>query len=145
MTARRILVTGSRRWADRHTVEFEIREHALDFLKDIDATITVVHGGASGADACAAVAAKALGFIRVEEHPANWGTCTDACTHTPARGARYCPEAGPRRNQHMVDLGADICLAFVLPDSRGTWDCVRRCEKAGIPVRIIKAHLEEDR
>jgi hypothetical protein len=35
----------------------------------------------------------------------------------------------------MVDLGADLCLAFPMPRSRGTWDCVRRAKKAGIVVR----------
>lgn len=34
----------------------------------------------------------------------------------------------------MVDLGADLCLAFPLPDSRGTKDCMARAKKAGIKV-----------
>lgn len=42
--------------------------------------------------------------------------------------------AGLVRNQLMVDLGADICLAFPLPGSRGTWDCMGRAEAAGIKV-----------
>jgi hypothetical protein len=38
----------------------------------------------------------------------------------------------------MVDLGADVCYAFFAGDgtaSKGTADCVRRAEAAGIPVR----------
>ena len=34
----------------------------------------------------------------------------------------------------MVDLGADVCLAFPLGESRGTRDCMRRASEAGIPV-----------
>lgn len=42
--------------------------------------------------------------------------------------------AGPKRNQAMVDSGADVCLAFPLADSRGTLDCMGRAYNAGIPV-----------
>ena len=34
----------------------------------------------------------------------------------------------------MVNAGADLCLAFPLGESRGTRDCVRRADAAGIPV-----------
>lgn len=37
----------------------------------------------------------------------------------------------------MVDLGADICLAFPTKSSIGTWDCVRRANAAGIRVIIV--------
>ena len=57
----RILVTGSRTWTDRHTVEVAIREAALQLLKAGD-DVTIVQGGADGADACAFVSAKAMGL-----------------------------------------------------------------------------------
>lgn len=38
----------------------------------------------------------------------------------------------------MVDSGAEVCLAFPEDDSRGTWDCVRRAEKANILVKVYK-------
>lgn len=44
---------------------------------------------------------------------------------------------GPVRNQEMVDFGADICLAFPAPGSRGTYDCASRAEEAGIPTFVI--------
>lgn len=62
--------------------------------------------------------------LPVEAHPADWRSCGRA--------------AGLIRNQRMVDLGADLCLAFPLGESRGTWDCVARARKAGIEVRIIE-------
>lgn len=52
------------------------------------------------------------------------------------RPGTYCPLAGNRRNQHMVDLVplAGLCLALPLPGSTGTPDCARRARKAGIDV-----------
>lgn len=41
--------------------------------------------------------------------------------------------AGFIRNQHMVDLGADLCLAFTRDNSRGTAHCALAAEAAGIP------------
>ena len=38
----------------------------------------------------------------------------------------------------MAQAGADLCLAFPLGESRGTWNCVNECKKAGIPVKVIK-------
>lgn len=46
--------------------------------------------------------------------------------------------AGPLRNQRMVTEGKpDEALAFWDGISRGTLDCLTRCVKAGVPVRII--------
>lgn len=119
----RILITGSRKWADRHTVEVAIRREIVTKGWSTP-DVVVVHGGASGADACAHASAVAMG-LQVEEHPAAWTVEGRA--------------AGPLRNQRMVDLGADICLAFPLADSRGTHDCIRRARDAGVPVRVIEA------
>ncbi|TMR13792.1 DUF2493 domain-containing protein [Nonomuraea turkmeniaca] len=55
------------------------------------------------------------------EFPANWG--------------RYGDAAGPIRNNAMIASGADECVAFPHPWSRGTFGCARRAERAGIPTR----------
>jgi len=94
---------------------------------------TRVHGGAAyyiGADYIAKRCAQSLG-IEVEEHP-----CEDPCDiHGRAHMWKTLGRAaGPVRNQAMVFDGADVCLAFPLGESRGTWDCMRRAEEAGIPV-----------
>jgi hypothetical protein len=47
----------------------------------------------------------------------------------------YNPQAGLARNRLMVELGADICLAFVRNGSRGASHCAALAEEAGIPVR----------
>lgn len=126
----RILVTGSRDWDDWRIMGLALSEAAEDALG-----VSVVHGGARGADAMAGAVATARGWL-TEVYRADWDT--------------YGRQAGFIRNQAMVDLGADICLAFVMPclkcpqpqypphDSHGTADCMARTRRAGIPVRVYR-------
>lgn len=110
---KRVLVTGSREWADCYTIY-----RALQRLSEKH-SIIVVHGDCpTGADHLAERAARKLG-VPTERHPADWSLGK---------------KAGPLRNQKMVDLGADLCLAFPLPGSRGTLDCMRRAKAAGIKI-----------
>ncbi len=56
--------------------------------------------------------------------PANW-----------ERGRR----GGPLRNQRMLDEAKpDWVVAFPTEKSKGTWDMVRRAEKAGVPIWIVR-------
>lgn len=51
---------------------------------------------------------------------------------------------GGSRNQQMLDEGKPvIVLAFPTPNSKGTWDMVRRAKLAGVPVEIF--HSEGSR
>lgn len=122
MTAR-ILITGSRtlRESDYATVRDAIAKAAAD----LQPPVVVVHGNALGADRLADRASRALG-LKVEPHSARWRTEGRA--------------AGPLRNQRMVDLGADICIAFIAVgrENVGTKDCWRRADRAGIPVRVYE-------
>jgi hypothetical protein len=126
----RILVTGSRDWEDGDAVRRAIAEAMNDRgimtpTGKITEQVTIVHGGCpTGADRHAQLWALSLrGLMSEEEHPADW--------------IHEGKAAGPRRNQRMVDAGADICLAFPLGESRGTRDCMRRAEAAGIPVVVL--------
>lgn len=112
--SRRILITGSRYYTD--TAEMAMW---IGTLNDDD---IVIHGGARGADHLAEKAARARG-LEVETWPAPWD--------------EYGKAAGYIRNQDMVNAGADLCYAFPLELSKGTWDCVKRARKAGIPVIVI--------
>lgn len=120
----RILVTGSRNWTDADAVYralFEARMRAR-----IGEPVVIVHGHCpTGADRFADQWATQCvdPDVTVERHPADWA----------GRGKA----AGPARNQRMVDAGADVCLAFPLPGSRGTWHCVQAAERAGIPVQVV--------
>ena len=135
----RILVTGSREWTDARTVESAILEAIRDFGRDL----VIVHGDADGADKLADEAAWRHG-LETDPKPADWdGPCRSTCKpgHRKRRrdGSEYCPAAGNCRNQEMVDGGAVVALAFLLPRSvspcTGTRDCARRTAAAGIPVR----------
>lgn len=108
----RLLVTGSRDWTDY--------EHIYRVLEGFPKDTQLVHGGARGADLLAHKAALKLGWLEPEVHKADWNS--------------FGKRAGSLRNQAMVDLGADLCLAFPLEQSRGTWDCIQRAERADIPV-----------
>lgn len=118
----RVLVTGSRDWTDRQAIEDELDKLYYDFPFR---HLTVVHGAARGADTIAAMWAAARGSqVSAEAHPAEW--------------ERYGRAAGHRRNAEMVALGADICLAFPLGESRGTRGCIEMAKKAGIPVEVTE-------
>ena len=66
--------------------------------------------------------------IRVypEEHPADW--------------ISFGKGAGPKRNQKMVDAGANFALVFPHSSSRGTTGCLEMLIKADIPVEVIQFH-----
>jgi len=114
----RILVTGSRTWTDWRTITGALIQARRDL--NPDRLPVLVQGCAAGADFLAAQAARKLGW-EVEDHPADWSG------HGKA--------AGFRRNQAMVALGADICLAFIRDGSKGATHCAAAAERAGIPVR----------
>jgi hypothetical protein len=127
VTARayRILVTGSRIWDDECAVWQALAETALAAPDRMP--VTVVHGACPhGADAHAARWARAAAAtgrrpVTEEPHPADWGS--------------HSSRAGIIRNTLMVDLGADVCLAFIRGNSRGATHTAALAEKAGIPVR----------
>lgn len=116
----RILVTGSRDWTDRATIERALRDALLSLGAGPDAVLVQGECHLGGADIIAKEIWQGWG-LDVESHPAEFG-----------------PDGrvlGPKRNAHMVSLGADLCLAFPLPSSRGTRNCMRLAREAGIPVR----------
>lgn len=116
----RLLVTGSRDWEDEITLMSAIADVAIP----PDAWTLVSGACPTGADAIAEAFADGLGMT-VERHPANW----------PVHGKR----AGFVRNAEMVNLGADICVAFIKHGSRGASMTADLAEKAGIEVRRFLA------
>jgi YspA, cpYpsA-related SLOG family len=119
----RILVTGSRTWTDKVAIAQAISDSLHSMRTSIGGAWplpVVVHGGARGADQLADAIARGWGWAP-ECHPADW--------------ARYGRAAGYRRNAHMVALGADVCLAFILDGSAGASHTAELAEAAGIPTR----------
>lgn len=140
MTAR-ILITGSRSWPDPQMLADALMDAWHDATQLGYQRIVTVHGGADGADTLARLWAEGHG-LEHEQYNADWsGPCPADCPpghrRQRARSGDYCPTAGHRRNQHMVDQGADLCIAFHHNNSTGTADCMRRAAAAGIPVRKV--------
>ena len=52
-------------------------------------------------------------------------------------------QAGPVRNQRMIDDGADVLIAIPDDESRGTWDCKARAEEAGMRVHLVEDYLTQ--
>ena len=118
----RVIVTGSRVFDDYRMIEQALLalEANLDPKWDW-ADITLIHGGAAGADSMAAQVARELGW-KVEAHPADWD--------------QYGKRAGYLRNQEMLDAGADMVVAFPIGESKGTRMMIDLATKAGIPVEV---------
>jgi hypothetical protein len=119
----RILVTGSRTWTNRTVIQSALRQAWMDLGANHHCVLVSGHCP-DGADAIAE-AWWAQSGMPVERHPANW--------------LQYGASAGPRRNKEMVDLGADICLAFMVGQSKGTAGTIALAKAAGIPTVIHEA------
>lgn len=119
---KRVLITGSRTFKDRNCIKNALLDIVAEYGRD---AILVTGACPKGADRIAEEIWRSL-FHCVEKHPADW--------------EKYGKRAGFIRNQFMVDLGADLCLAFRAPEgeiSNGTDHCIAAAKKAGIPVRMF--------
>lgn len=122
---KRVLITGSRDWDDGACIEAALEPYT------VDRTTVLVSGGCpTGADNLAEQIWSGWG-LSVERHPADWNVHDTRC---PAwhHGMKVCKRAGFRRNLLMVDLGADICLAFIKDNSQGATMTAHIAEKASI-------------
>lgn len=108
---KRVVVTGGRDYDDYGKV--------VSVLSTLDKDCVIVHGGATGADELAFLAAMELD-LKVEVHKADWKT--------------YGRTAGPIRNQQMVK-DADLVIAF--PGGRGTANCVQEARKRDVRVWFV--------
>lgn len=151
-------ITGSRGWTDNQLLENTLLDVWHDALETGYDGIEVMQGCADGADTLAGQWAIRNG-IPVRERPADWeGPCAPDCQpghRRPKRnGSTFCPQAGHRRNQGMVDerptmfaafsaqCTAPRCVSKPVHGSHGTDDCLRRARAAGIPVRTVRDWAE---
>jgi len=118
----KILVCGSRTWSNLGQVlnklaALVIQEVAKRRLEPYE--ITIISGGASGADYFAEVFAKAYDYKLIVIKP-QW--------------SRYGKSAGFRRNIEMLELEPDFVVAFWDGKSRGTNSTMTEAKKRSIEV-----------
>lgn len=109
---KRILVTGARGWQQHGLIKVALLNHAKP------GRTVLVHGNAPGVDRWADFYWRCNGFG------------VDNIERYPARDFSD-PKA---RNAHMVELGADLVLAFALKWASGTGNCARLARRKAIPV-----------
>lgn len=120
----KILVCGGRDYHNKDKIYSVLYDYAectdeYPLGKNI---VTIIAGGAKGADSIAADWAITT-WNRLLEFPANWDL--------------HGGSAGPIRNKRMLEEGQpDLVLAF--PGGRGTANMIAQARKAGVPVRIIE-------
>lgn len=119
----RVLICGSRDWADREAVEVVL--NGLTWTRDD--SLVVIAGGARGADRLAADWARCRVDDEVDlvEFPADWDAHGKAAGHI--------------RNQQMLDEGKpDVVWAFKSrPSSPGTDNMIQRAKAAGVNVYVV--------
>lgn len=133
-----IALTGSRAWPYRQRLEDTLLQVWHDALQDGYTGIELIHGTADGADTMGDEWAVRNDIPR-RRKPADWsGPCGPDCQpgHRKSRrdGSTYCPLAGHRRNQQIIDAQPVLLVAARWRGSTGTADCMRRAKTAGIPI-----------
>ena len=116
-----VLVSGKRDFSD-----YDYFCESMERVIPSDEDVTIVQGGAAGADALARRYAKDHGY---------------SCQTFPALWDIHGKAAGPIRNSEMVEFVARqeyrVSVFFWDGKSRGTGDCFRKAEKAGIVRRLF--------
>ena len=113
----KVIVAGGREFMN---YEF-VREKLQFFLQNKLPNVTIISGGATGADALGEQFAKENNLELVVV-PADW--------------EKYGRAAGPRRNAEMAEM-ADALIAFWDGKSRGTKNMIETAEKKGLLVRVV--------
>jgi len=133
----RILVTGPRIWTDVMPI--------LDIFQKVTqgisySEVTLIEGEATGFDTVAKNMGRFLHW-NIEPYPVTKDEWYP--------NGSYDAKAGHKRNQRMVDSGADLAIAGLMKCNKancrklrphithGTADCIKRIKKAGIPLREI--------
>ena len=114
-----LLIAGSRTFDDRDVFNSVTREVIGE-----EREITIVEGGAAGADSLAKAYALENGLV-VEEFKPDW--------------AKYGRAAGPKRNDAMtafIKEHGGKALYFWDEESKGTKQCIASAKKKGIDVLV---------
>ena len=116
------LVAGSRSFSD-----YRLLKQKMDKLLKKQADVTIVSGGAKGADSLAEQYAKERGY---------------ECVVIPADWDKYGKSAGYKRNRAMHEFiakhDARGCVCFWDGKSKGTQHNFTLCKEFNTPLRIIR-------
>lgn len=122
----KILTTGSRTWTGiwgTHKIH-KILTGLWEASLLLESPMRLMNGACpEGADAIVARWAHRRAVL-LEEFQADW--------------LKLGKRAGFVRNQYMVSQGADICVAFLRDNSRGTQNTIDLAKAAGIPTFVIE-------
>lgn len=119
--SKRVLVCGGRDFYHWGILKFAMETHIGRF-RGPNSNITIIQGGAKGADFLAKAYADYVGF-ECEEYLADWN--------------KYKGGAGPIRNKQMLVEGKpDLVIAF--RGGSGTANMIRQAKAAGVPVEEVK-------
>jgi len=114
----RILITSSRSWTDHERIH-----QVLDEYTHIPRVVLVSGNCRKGGDLICENYADSVGW-HIERHPADWN--------------QYGKRAGFVRNAEMVNLRANVCLAFIRNASKGATMTKNLAQKAGIETRVFR-------
>jgi SLOG family YspA-like protein len=114
-----IAIVGSRGFTDIYAIRAAVKR----WMVLTPEGVTIISGGARGADSLGELVAQEFSLPTIVHRP-RW-----------YRDGKYIPSAGFERNTTIVE-DADVVLAFYAPGplSRGTSDTVRKAQLAGKPV-----------
>lgn len=112
----KLAIVGSR---DYHNYSF-FRSQVESFLEGRTPTL-IISGGASGADEMAERYAIEM-KVELQVFEADW--------------AKYGKGAGPKRNMQIVEAATHV-IAFPTTKSIGTFDTIRKAQKAGKPIHVV--------
>lgn len=118
-----VLVTGSRTWPS-----VKILNDTLDFLLDGQKDVTLINGGARGADQMAIDYWETNNVGRVITIPADWNT--------------FGAKAGVLRNIDMVNMDPDLVVAFIYNVSPGASQCLKEARRRGLKNYAIHTTLK---
>lgn len=115
---KRVLIAGCRTF-NNYAVAKQYINYCISNIRK-DYSLTIISGGADGADKLGERYAEENGF-EIEYYLPDW--------------KKYGRSAGPRRNKEMVER-ADYIICFWDGKSRGTASTVKYTQNCGKPLRI---------